>query len=176
MQSGLRDHNAAKRRWYYFPKIQMDVVSQFKQFESDTALLGRMTFHTAFVDPIVIPDDPERQSIECRIFLFFLDLELNTCPVLPSDAVAKEVAFHAERGTWDISRVRKLSEWMRNDAYFEVLVGSMLVNLGMKFPEITWRDPATTAAIVDLTVLRTPRVKWKIRGNYLCSGMEYLCY
>ena len=34
MQYGLSDHNAAKRRWYYFPKIQMDVVLQFKQFDS----------------------------------------------------------------------------------------------------------------------------------------------
>ena len=33
------------------------------------------------------------------------------------DAVAKEVASHAERGTWDFSRVRELSEWMRDDAY-----------------------------------------------------------
>ena len=30
MQYGLSDHTVAKRRWYYFPKIQMDVVLQFK--------------------------------------------------------------------------------------------------------------------------------------------------
>ena len=71
MQYGLRDHNAAKHRWYYFQKMQMDEVLLFKQFESDTALPGRMTFHTAFVDPTVRPDAPERQSIECRAFLFF---------------------------------------------------------------------------------------------------------
>ena len=28
------------------------------------------------------------------------NFEPNTCPALPSDAVAKEVASHAERGTW----------------------------------------------------------------------------
>ena len=55
MQYGLSDHNAAKRRCYYFPKIQMDVVLLFKQFDSDTALPGRMTCHTTFVDPTVIP-------------------------------------------------------------------------------------------------------------------------
>ena len=88
-------------------------------------------------------------------------------PVLPSDAVAKEVAFHAERGTWDISRVRKLSEWMRNDVYFEVLVGRMFVNLGMKFAEMAYGDSATTAPVVDLTVLRTPRGEWK--------NVEILC-
>ena len=56
MQYGLSDHNAAKHRWYYFPKMQMDEVLLFKQFDSDTALPGRMTFHTAFVDPTVRPD------------------------------------------------------------------------------------------------------------------------
>ena len=108
----------------------MDEVLLFKQFDSDTALPGRMTFHTAFVDPTVRPDAPERQSIECRAFLFFLDFEPNTCPALPSDAVAKEVASHAEHGTWDLSLVRELSEWMRDDAYSEVLVGRLFVTLG----------------------------------------------
>ena len=97
--------------------MQMDEVLLFKQFDSDTALPGRMSFHTAFVDPTVRPDAPERHSIECRAFLFFPDFEPNTCPALPTDAVAKEVASHAERNTWDISRVRELSEWMRDDAY-----------------------------------------------------------
>ena len=27
------------------------------------------------------------------------------------EAVAKEVAYHVERGTWDLSRVREFSEW-----------------------------------------------------------------
>ena len=55
MQYGLSDHKAAKHRWYYFPKMQMDEVLLFKQFDSDTALPGCMTFHTAFVDPTVRP-------------------------------------------------------------------------------------------------------------------------
>ena len=62
-----------RNRWYYFPKMQMDEVFLFRQFESDTALPGRMTFHTAFVDPTVRPDAPERLSIECSAFLFFPD-------------------------------------------------------------------------------------------------------
>ena len=53
MQYGLSDHNAAKHRWYYFPKMQMVDVLLFKQFDSDTVLPGRMSFHTAFVDPTV---------------------------------------------------------------------------------------------------------------------------
>ena len=164
--------------------MQMDEVLLFKQFESDTALPGRMTFHTAFVDPIVRPDVLERQSIECSVFLSFPDFEPNTCPALPSNAVAKEIASHAERGLRDLFRVRELSECMRNDVYSEVLVGRVLVNLGMKFAEMAMalcstapsgfpfkcRDPATTAAVVDLTVLRTPRVEWKICGN--CSAFS----
>ena len=56
MQNGLSDHNAAKHRWYYFPKMQMEELLPFKQADSDTTLPGRMTFHTAFVDPITRPD------------------------------------------------------------------------------------------------------------------------
>ena len=121
-----------------FPKMQMDERMLFKQFESDTALPGRMTFHTAFVDPTVRPDVLEGQSIECSAFLFFPDLEPNACPALSSDAVAKEIAAHAERGMWDLLRVRELLEWMRNDVYSEVLVGRRFVNLGMQFAEKAW--------------------------------------
>ena len=67
--------------------------------------------------------------------------------------------------------VRELSEWMRDDAYSEVLVGRVFVIWGVKFAEMAMapaqfsaerlligcRDPATTAAVDDLTVLRTPR-------------------
>ena len=52
------------------------------------------------------------------------------------EAVAKEVGYHVERGTWDLSRVRELSEWMRDDAYSEVLVGRLFVTLGVKFAEM----------------------------------------
>ena len=86
MQYGLSDHNVAKRRWCYFPKIQMEEVLLFKLLESDIALPGRMTCHTTFVDPTVIPYALERQSIECSVFQFSFDFEPNTCPALPSDA------------------------------------------------------------------------------------------
>ena len=52
------------------------------------------------------------------------------------EAVAKEVACNVERGTWDFLRVRELSEWMRDDAYSEVLVGRVFVTLGVKFAEM----------------------------------------
>ena len=63
----------------------------YKQSDLDTALPGRLTFHTALVDPNARPDAPGRQSIECRVLLFFPDFEPNTCPALPSDAVAESV-------------------------------------------------------------------------------------
>ena len=50
--------------------------------------------------------------------------------------MAKEAAYHVERGTWDLLRVRELSEWMRDDAYSEVLVGRVFVTLGVKFAEM----------------------------------------
>ena len=157
MQYGLSDHNVAKRRWYYFPKIQMDVVLQFKQFDSDIELPGRMTCHTTFVDPTVIPYALERQSIECSVFNSSLTLSPTPVQLCLLMQWRRRFAFHAECGAWDLSLVRELSEWVRNDVYSEVPVGRMFVNLGMKFAEMECRDPATTAAVVDLTVLRTPR-------------------
>ena len=52
------------------------------------------------------------------------------------EAVAKEVGYHVERGTWDLARVRELSEWMRDDAYSEMLVGRLFVTLGVMFAEL----------------------------------------
>ena len=49
--------------------------------------------------------------------------------------------------------------------YSEVLVGRTFAKLGMKFAEVARGDPATSAAVVDLTVLRTPREvenSWKL--------------
>ena len=127
--------------------MEMEEVLLFKLFESDTPLPGRMTFNIAFVDPTVIPDALERQSIECRAFLYCLDFEPNTSSALPSNAVAKEVASHVERGTWDLSLVLELSEWMRDDAFSEVLVGRMFVNLGMKFTEMAMTSAQFSAAL-----------------------------
>ena len=65
MQYGLSNQYAAKHCWYYFPKMQMEEVLLFKQFVSVTALPEHTIFTIDFVDPTVIPDVPERQSIEC---------------------------------------------------------------------------------------------------------------
>ena len=61
--------------------------------------------------------------------------------------------------------VRVMSEWMQDDAYSEACVGHTVLILSVKFAETGCRDPATTIAVVGLTVLRTPRVEWKYRGN-----------
>ena len=138
-QHGLSNQNAAKHRWHYFPKMHMEEVLLFKQFESDTALPGYTIFNIDLVYPIVRPYVLKRQSIECRAFLYFLDFEPNTCPPLPSDTVAKEVASHVKRDWWDLLRVRELSECMRNDVYSEVLVGRTFANLGT---EMACGDPS----------------------------------
>ena len=132
-----------------------------------------MICHTTFVDPTVIPYALERQRIECSVFQFFLDFEPNTCPALPPNTVAKEVASHAERGTWDLSLIHELSEWIRDDAFSEVLVGRVSVILSVKFAErllIGMQRPVTTTAVDDSTVLRTPRGEWKNCGNSLPFG------
>ena len=147
MRYELSKQNAAKHRWYYFQKMQMGEVLSIKKFDLDTVLPGRMTFHTAFVDPTVRPNALERLSIERRAFLYFLDFEHNTCPALPSDTVAKEVASRAERGLWNLLRVRELSKCMRNDVYSEVLVGDMFVKLGMKFAEMAMAPAQFSAAL-----------------------------
>ena len=83
VQYGLSDHPAAEYRRFYCSKLQEDEVLLFKQFDSDTALSGRLTFHPAFVVLTARPDAPGRQSIECRALQFFPGFVPNTCPALP---------------------------------------------------------------------------------------------
>ena len=57
-----------------------------------------------------------------------------------------------------------MSEWMQDDAYSEAFVGHAVLILSVKFVETGCRDPATTTAVVGLTVLRTPKEEWKYLG------------
>ena len=50
-------------------------------------------------------------------------------------AVKAEVDSHAKRGTWDIQKVREVSEWMKDPYFTEVLVGRAFVIVGAKFSE-----------------------------------------
>ena len=60
-------------------------------------------------------------------------------------AVKDEVASHMERGTWDMSRVRELRDWMNDPHYTEVMVGRVFVTLGLKDAE-------------------TEQARWRARG------------
>ena len=91
MQYGLSNHKTVNDRWYYFLNMQMEEMALYKQSDSDTALPGRLMFHTTFDDPTARSDAPGRQSIVCRVLLFFPDVEPNTCPALSSDTVAESV-------------------------------------------------------------------------------------
>ena len=54
--------------------------------------------------------------------------------------------------------------------FSKVLAGRVFVILGVKFAErllIGMQRPATTAVIVDLTVLRTLRGEWNVGGTSL---------
>ena len=167
LQHGLSDHDVPRHRWRYFPKMQMDDVLSFEQFDLDAALPGHVSFHAASADPkSAIPDAPVGQSMECHVLPFVPHSEPNSLLM----QWRRRLPFHAERGAWNLSLVRELYKWTRNDVYSEVPVGRMFVNLGMKFAEMACRNPATTAVIVDMTVLRTPREEWKHHGNSAPNG------
>ena len=103
--------------------------------------------------------------MECHVLPFLPCIEPNAPPALPPDAMGNEPASHVERGTWDLLVVRVMSEWIQDDAYSEAFVGHAVLILSVKFAETGCRDPATTVAVVGLTVLRAPRGEWKNRGN-----------
>jgi len=86
-QYGLLDRNSAQHRWYYFSNMKKDEVLLFKQWDSDTSLSGRVTFHTAFTDPNAPKDTPVRESIEVRAMCFFPEHEPNTCPIMVEEKV-----------------------------------------------------------------------------------------
>ena len=162
---GLSDHNVLKHCWCHFPKMQTDDALFFKQFDLYTALPGHVRLHPASANLTVIPDAPVRQSMECHVLPFLPCVEPNVPPASPPDAMGNEPASHVERGTWDLLVVRVMSEWMQDDAYSEAFVGHAVLILSVKFAGTGCRDPATTIAVVGLTVLRTPRGEWKYRGN-----------
>jgi len=58
-------------RWYYFSNMKPNEVVLIRVY--DTALDGRarLSFHTAFENPLAPPDAPPRESIEVRALVFF---------------------------------------------------------------------------------------------------------
>ena len=83
--STLRPHfGPVRHRLLHVLEVPVAVVDS-----SDTALPGRMTFHTAYVDLTAMTDDP-RTTEHWVPHLFLSDFELNTCPT-PSDAVVENI-------------------------------------------------------------------------------------
>lgn len=58
-------------RWTYFPTMAMDEAVLIKTYDSATDGRARFTIHTSFDDPTSTADDPPRESIETRCFVFF---------------------------------------------------------------------------------------------------------
>eukprot|EP00974_Lingulodinium_polyedra_P110550 10690114-Lingulodinium_polyedra.AAC.1 len=57
-------------------------------------------------------------------------------------AVAAELEGHRRRGTWDVTQVRSLRDWMEDPRYADVVVGRVFVILGCKNSEMDeseWR-------------------------------------
>jgi hypothetical protein len=58
-------------RWYYFSAMQPDEVALIRVHDSATDGRARLSFHTAFKNPLAPPDAPPRESIEVRALVFF---------------------------------------------------------------------------------------------------------
>ena len=67
----LWTHSAPRHLWYYLPHMVKDEVLLFTQFDSDTHAPARFCFHTAFHDPAVDANQPQRESVEVRAIAFF---------------------------------------------------------------------------------------------------------
>ena len=59
-----------RHRWFYFPHMQPDEVILIKGHDSLTDGRARLSFHTAFRDPLTPPNAPPRESIEVRCLAF----------------------------------------------------------------------------------------------------------
>ena len=61
------------QRWYYFPKMETDEVVLIRCFDSARSGAARFSAHGAFDDPQTPEGAPPRESIECRLLVFFAD-------------------------------------------------------------------------------------------------------
>jgi len=114
-QYGLLDRNSAQHRWYYFSNMKKDEVLLFKQWDSDTSLSGRITFHTAITDPNAPKDTPVRESIEVRGICFFPEHEPNTCPIMVEEKVDAGENADEKRAR---EAVKKIFSSFDNISYF----------------------------------------------------------
>jgi len=70
---GLAPKDPQNQRWYTFPGLQIDEVIAFRTYDSRCEQEGRAfwTPHSAFVDPNVAADAPQRESLEMRVLCLF---------------------------------------------------------------------------------------------------------
>ena len=106
LQHGLNGCNELRHLRCRFPKMRVDDVLSFKQFDLDAALPGYVSFLAASDDPTVILDAPMKQGMECHASVVLPHTEPKASPALPPDAMGNEPASHIERGTWDLLVVR----------------------------------------------------------------------
>lgn len=57
--------------WYYLSGMRTDEVVLIKGYDSATDGRARLSFHSAFDNPLAPPDAPPRESIEVRALVFF---------------------------------------------------------------------------------------------------------
>ncbi|KAI5853291.1 hypothetical protein GGS23DRAFT_608388 [Durotheca rogersii] len=62
------------QQWYYLPDHATNEVIIFKSAESNASRV-QSTPHASFYNPLVKKDEPPRESIDCRFFVLYSDLE-----------------------------------------------------------------------------------------------------
>ena len=80
-------------------------------------------------------------------------------------AVDAELEGHRKRGTWDLSKVRELRDWMSDPAYSDVVVGRVFTILGCKnseMPEDQWKYRARAVFQGNNIWTRTGRSAYEI--------------
>ena len=75
---------AENHRWFYFPHMTKEECLYFVQYDSDPLSPCRYCFHTAFSNPRVDPQLPQRKSVEVRAIAFFHDYMPAPPPIAPN--------------------------------------------------------------------------------------------
>lgn len=64
-------HRSPSHRWFYFSEMDRDEALVFKQYDSQVNGVARLTPHSAFDLPDIVPDAPLRESIEIRCLVTY---------------------------------------------------------------------------------------------------------
>merc|ERR1712224_899832 len=96
-----------------FPRMQVDELLLFTQFDSDPLAPCRYCFHTAFEDPTIPANLPPRQSIEVRAIAFF--------PNYMRDApVPRPIEMEMDVDMDDVDRERNGGEGRADETHFDI--------------------------------------------------------